>query len=119
MRGAVVGLLLLLSAAAVSAREPAESYLLHCSACHGVDGRGVPGLSPDLRELRRLYAAEGGPEYLVRVPGVAQSPAGDAELAALLNWLLGSVEGPYSAAEVGALRRQPLRDPAAARPALP
>jgi hypothetical protein len=47
----------------------------------------------------------------------------DARLAALLNWLLAEIGGgpatpPYEAAEVGALRAVPLRDPIAARAAL-
>jgi hypothetical protein len=70
-----------------------------------------------------VLAVPGGREYLARVPGVAQAPLSDVRLAALLNWLLAELGGappvsPYTAAEVGALRAAPLRDPVAARAAL-
>jgi mono/diheme cytochrome c family protein len=103
-----------------------EDYLLSCAGCHRMDGRGVPGVVPSLEETRRLAGLAGGREYLARVPGVAQAPLSDARLARLLNWVIaefGRAEdagGPqpaaYTAAEIGPLRRDPLRDPAAARP---
>jgi mono/diheme cytochrome c family protein len=101
-------------------RPPAEGYLLHCSGCHGRDGRGTPGVTPSLHDLGSLLGQPGGREYLARVPGVAQAPVGDEELAWLLNWVLdtyssGALESRYTAAEVGALRSRPIRDTVAAR----
>lgn len=109
--------------APVSETPPSEHYILHCSGCHRLDGRGVPGTTPSLRDLAGLLAVPNGRAYLSRVPGVAQAPLGNAELARLLNWVLAEWSGavpqpPYSATEVGALRRQPLRDPKTARAAL-
>jgi hypothetical protein len=60
----------------------------------------------------------GGREYLIRVPGSAQSPLDDAELAALLNWLIerfGPPEvaasfTPFTAEEVTRVRTPPLTD---------
>ncbi len=100
-----------------------ENYLLNCSGCHGRDGVGVPGTTPDLHEMGRLFAAPGGREYLARVPGIAQAPMNDVALATLLNWLLDEFGGapppiPYEASEVGRLRSRPLRDPLSARPRL-
>lgn len=100
---------------------PSEAYVLHCSGCHGRDGSGHPDFVPSLRELGALLARPGGRDYLARVPGVAQAPLDDAQLAALLNWVLHEIAStkdiePYRASEVGALRRAPLRDPVAARP---
>lgn len=100
---------------------PAETYVLHCSGCHGMDGSGHADFVPSLRDVGELLKRPGGRAYLARVPGVAQAPVGDAELAALLNWILREISGvpdaqPYGAGEVGALRRAPLRDPVAARP---
>ncbi len=97
-----------------------ESYLLHCSGCHRIDGRGVPGVAPDLREIGPLIQTEAGRAYLGSVPGVAQAPVDDEELARLLNWVLTEIAGTtpdpaYSAREVGVLRAEPLRDPVAAR----
>jgi mono/diheme cytochrome c family protein len=104
-------------------RPPAEAYVLHCSGCHGLDGRGVPGATPSLHDLARLIARPGGREYVARVPGVAQAPASDAELAELLNWVVAkfsedALAERYTPAEIGALRRSPLRDTVAARAAL-
>ncbi len=114
------------SGAANATPPVAEDYLLSCAGCHGMDGRGVPGVVPSLEQTRRLAGLTGGREYLARVPGVAQAPLSDARLARLLNWVIaefGRAEdagGPqpaaYTAAEIGPLRRAPLRDPAAARP---
>lgn len=104
-------------------RPEAESFLLHCSGCHRADGRGVPGVAPDLRQIGRLLDLDGGREYLASVPGVAQAPIGDRELARLLNWVLIEIAGRapdplYGAAEIHDLRAEPLRDPLAARKAL-
>ena len=70
-------------------------------------------------QVARYLAVPGGREYLVRVPGSSQSPLSDAELAAVLNWILqrfGPAElaagfPPYSAAEVARIRRPPLLSP--------
>ena len=113
------------SLAEVSAGAPpaSEDYLLHCSACHGPDGTGTPGVTPSLHGLASLADTPEGRRYLARVPGAAQAPLSDARLARLLNWVLARFGGgaptpPYSGAEVGPLRRDPLRDPVAARAAL-
>ena len=118
----VVWLSLMLSASADSTapRSEFESYVLHCSGCHRLDGSGVTGVAPDLREIGLLVRSRAGRAYLGRVPGVAQAPVSDRELARLLNWVLTeiaqtTVDPPYSAEEVGALRARPLRDPLAAR----
>jgi mono/diheme cytochrome c family protein len=100
-----------------------EDYVLNCSACHGLDGAGTPGVTPTLHGLARLLEAPDGRTYLARVPGVAQAPLSDARLARVLNWVLeqysgGAPEPPYTADEVGALRLEPLRDTVAARRAL-
>jgi mono/diheme cytochrome c family protein len=97
-----------------------ENYLLHCSGCHGAEGRGVPGTTPSLHELGLLLSEQGGRDYLARVPGVAQASLGDAELAKLLNWVLAEfsqarLDPPYAADELGKLRADPIRDTVAAR----
>jgi mono/diheme cytochrome c family protein len=120
-RTAVGAVLALLAAAAASAAPPTnEDYLLHCSGCHGPDGAGVPGVVPSLCELAPFLLTAAGRDYLVRVPGVAQSSLDDARLAALLNWVLREMSGvaprpAYEAREVHALRAQPLRDARAER----
>ena len=118
MRPAVL-LLLLLAASSGWATEPAEAdYMLNCQGCHLPDGSGFPARQvPDLRnQMGRFLSVPGGREFLVQVPGSAQTALNDADLARLLNWMLLRFSAaqlpanfqPYTAAEIGALRRQPL-----------
>lgn len=66
---------------------------------------------------------ERGRAFVVQVPGVATAQLPDDEIAELLNWLLVRYSEeqlpknyvPYTAAEVGALRRTPVSDPAVLR----
>jgi len=59
-----------------------------------------------------------GRQYLVRVPGSATSALDNEELAAVLNWIVAEFSGdslkagyrPYTAVEVGLLRRNPLNE---------
>ncbi|HTO68984.1 MAG TPA: cytochrome C [Myxococcota bacterium] len=124
MSATVLAAALLAAAPAEPSHTPAVDYALHCQGCHLVDGRATPGSVPALSgTVARLARTPGGREYMARVPGVAQAPLGDAELAALLNWVVqrfGPVAdfAPYGADEVGRLRAQPLVDVAAARRAL-
>ncbi len=112
-------LLLLLAANTSWATEPAEAdYMLNCQGCHLPDGSGFPSRQvPDLRnQMGRFLSVPGGREFLVQVPGSAQTALNDADLARLLNWMLLRFSAaqlpadfqPYSAAEVGPLRKQPL-----------
>jgi mono/diheme cytochrome c family protein len=126
------GLLSLLAILAVLAATRAfadaeTDYMLNCRGCHGPDGAGAPGAAPSFRgQLGRFLTVPGGREYLIRVPGTAQSELDDARTAALLNWLVRAFSAeevpadfaPYTAAEVGPARRRPLLDVWAARRAL-
>lgn len=113
---------LVLGAPIASAEIPVrESFQLHCSGCHGPDGRGDGGFVPDLHSLAPLLEAEGGREYLARVPGVAQAPIESDALAMLLNFILAEMSGvrgfePFAADEVERLRQRPLLDPVGERP---
>jgi hypothetical protein len=87
--------------------------------CHLADGAGQPGRVPSVRRSLVLFSASrAGRDFVIRVPGVAQSPLSDADTAALLNWMarnLSDLPWPagapdYSAAEVGRLRRHPLAE---------
>lgn len=117
MRAAALTFLLL--AAPVWATEPAEAdYMLNCQGCHLPEGQGFPDRQvPDLRhQMARFLSVPGGREFLVQVPGSAQTALNDADLARLLNWMLLRFSAaqmpadfqPYTAAEVGPLRKQPL-----------
>ena len=119
---------LLLVVAALLAGSPGWAsapidYMLQCQGCHLADGRGAPGKVPSLLGMARFLTVPGGRAFLVRVPGASQSPLSDAQLAAVLNWMLahfGPAESaakqpPYTAEEVTKLRRPPLVDVAAER----
>ena len=103
----------LLMASAASAQPPRIQYMIHCLGCHTMDGTGVPGKVPNLRtEMPALLHVEGGREYMVQVPGSAQAPLSDAEVAAVLNFILDEFAEvdlpsgfqPYTAEEVARLR---------------
>lgn len=104
---------LLAASATSSAQPPRIQYMIHCLGCHTMDGRGVPGKVPNLRtEMPALLHVEGGREYMVQVPGSAQAPLSDAEVAAVLNFILDEFAEvdlpadfqPYTAEEVARLR---------------
>jgi mono/diheme cytochrome c family protein len=111
----------LLAAAPPTPPAPAGEthYMLYCMGCHVADGSGAPGKVPSLRESLPILAASGaGRRYLVEVPGAAQSPLTDRELAQVLNWMLRTLSAAamtknfanFTAAEVGRYRKSPLID---------
>jgi len=117
----LVAILVIVPRIAPSEVPTPEAYQLHCSGCHGADGRGIKDSTPPLTDLADLLSRPGGREYLARVPGVAQAPIKSAALAELLNWTLRKFSNerdfkPYAEAEIAELRKHPLRDPLAARP---
>jgi hypothetical protein len=120
-RGDVVRLAVLAGAlsASLAAADPQLDYMLHCRGCHGPDGSGAPGAAPSFRgQVAKFLWVAGGREYLIRVPGTAQSELNDAHTAVLLNWILREFSPtelpadfvPYSEAEVTRRRRPPLTD---------
>ncbi|HEY2635528.1 MAG TPA: hypothetical protein VGI51_12420 [Steroidobacteraceae bacterium] len=102
---------------AARAYQPLVNYQLRCMGCHLADGSGQPGRVPSLRRSLVLFSASpAGRNYVVRVPGVAQSPLSDQDTAALLNWMarnLSDLSVPpgfvdYSEGEIHGLRDRPL-----------
>jgi hypothetical protein len=97
--------------------QPSVNYQLRCMGCHLADGSGESGRVPSIRRTLVLFSSSSeGRDYVIRVPGVAQSPLSDADTATLLNWMarsLSDVKLPpsfadYSAAEVHSARDRPL-----------
>ncbi len=95
-----------------------QNWTLNCQGCHRLDGTGSATTSPSLAgTVAKFLWVPGGREYLGRVPGVATSPLSNADLAELVNWMLWRFDRqnlpatfePYTAAEIGQLRAQPLR----------
>lgn len=100
-----------------STGDPALDYVLHCQGCHQAGGSGLPGAVPQLKDsIARIASLPGGREYVQRVPGVAQAQLDDGAVAALLNWMVSYFDAghlpadfaPFTAEEVGELRRRPL-----------
>lgn len=100
-----------------------QNWILKCQGCHRPDATGTPETTPAMAGIvAKFLHVPGGREYLARVPGVATAPIGDAELADLLNWTLYRFDGahvpadfrPYSAEEIGRLRKAPFRTEAPA-----
>lgn len=121
MRLGAVSLLaawLALAAGAPAAAETAAiNYMLHCQGCHLADGSGKPGAVPALAgSIARFARIPEGRRYLVRVPGASLSPLSDADLAAVMNYVIrrfGPAEdadaaAPFSPEEVSASRRPAL-----------
>jgi mono/diheme cytochrome c family protein len=112
-----------------TAEEPGETlYLLHCSGCHGPDGMGenradVPPLPPLVGNLLRDPQ---GRLYVVNVGGVVTSNLGNADTAAVLNWVMhafGSTTLPsnvldFDAEEVRSLRAERRADSVGLRRAI-
>ena len=118
LRTAVATLLLLLAAQALA--DVRSDYLLHCAGCHRPDGNGLPPDVPSLvGPLGRIAASPAGRDYLARVPGAAQAPLTDTELAAVLNWVLAEFNSdtlpasfaPLQGKEVARSRARVLADP--------
>lgn len=104
--------------------QPTVNYQLRCMGCHLADGSGQPGRVPSIRRSLVLFStSHEGRDYVVRVPGVAQSPLSDQDTAVLLNWMarnLSDLKLPrgftdYSAAEIHGLRDHPLAEVSAIR----
>lgn len=103
--------------------SPAQDYMLYCMGCHGPQAEGVPGKIPPLAHSLGLFMrTSAGRNYVLRVPGAANSVLSDVQLAAVLNWLAqtynaDSVAGVplFTGTEVSAVRRSPLASVLAAR----
>ena len=102
-----------------------KDYMLNCGGCHRYDGEGVArNAVPSFRNSIGLFTRlPEGREYMIRVPGAAQSQLGNAELADVLNWMVANYSPdalapdfrPFTAGEVGAARPYRFDDVVAAR----
>ena len=93
------------------------NYMLNCMGCHLADGSGASGKVPSVRgSMLILSRSTAGRRYLVQVPGAAQSPLSDLELAQVLSWMVRNLSAravpadftDFTAAEVAEYRRSPL-----------
>ncbi len=96
----------------VRAEQPAQLYMLNCWGCHRPNGEGIPGTAPPLQGAADFLKVKGGRQYLIEVPGVAQSALNDEQVAEVMNWILQTFSKeqlprdfkPYSGDEVKQLR---------------
>ena len=73
----------------INAIRAQSNYMLNCQGCHKADGTGLSGSVPSMRDfVGSFLTVAGGRDFLVQVPGSANSPLSDAALAELLNWIL-------------------------------
>jgi cytochrome c553 len=113
--------LMLLARAALAG--PAQDYMLYCMGCHGTQAQGVAGKVPPLAGmLGQFMRTPEGRNYVLRVPGAANSALSDSRLAAVLNWLDEQYRKPgdpsrppFSTEEVSAARHMPLANVLATR----
>lgn len=100
--------------------DPKSHYMIHCMGCHLADGSGQPPDVPVLDEsLGDLIQSDAGRAFLIRVPGAAQAPISDADLAGVINWMLQKYSAeslpedfvPFSEREVAQHRGNILADP--------
>lgn len=104
------------------------NYTRYCSGCHGDEGAGRPAKGvPNMRGvLGHFLRVPGGREFIVRVPGVSYTPLADADVAALMNWMLAGMAqpsvpsgtAPYTTEEVAHLRSTRMADIPGTRAAL-
>jgi mono/diheme cytochrome c family protein len=111
-------------AQAYDAARARQDWVLNCMGCHTADGSGIPGKVPALRNsLGHFVSLPEGRQFVMRVPGAANSALNDAELANVLNWLLATMNEqsrpasfkPYTAGEIAVHRRPALTDVARTR----
>jgi cytochrome c553 len=97
-----------------------SNYLERCGGCHGVQGRAFAATVPDLRDRAGWFLCDAaGRDYLSRLPNIVFSHLTDADLAALLNYVVFDLGGasapkgakPYTAVEMARARREALSIP--------
>jgi len=110
-------LLAILCGTPAFAGSAAQLYTMNCWGCHSPHAEGIPGSVPRLAHSMGyfLYLPEGR-TYLVRVPGVANSPLNDQQIADVLNWMLETFSknelpkdfAPYTVDDIRTHRPHPL-----------
>ena len=100
--------------------SPHASYVLHCSGCHTTTGEGAPeaGIPTFIDSVGNIARSDAGRTYMMHVPGVVSAGLDDAEIAAVVNYVLdawGDGAPRFSADEVTTRRAVPVGDVVAYR----
>lgn len=94
-------------------------YYEGCGGCHGLNGVSAREQIPVLRSQVGLFlCSDEGRRYIVQLPNVSFAAMDDATLAATMNFVVFKLGGnsvpegarPYSAKEIGVLRKTPLKN---------
>lgn len=102
----------------INERRALFNYQMLCQGCHVGDGRGGKDV-PNMKGLvGQFLKTSKGRDYLIRVPGSANSALNSKELAELLNWMIPYIGKssvpkefkPYTEQEVQTLREDPLME---------
>lgn len=100
-----------------SSTKAKSDYILHCSGCHGISGKGsVAGGIPTFPDsIEHIAGYENGRDYILQVPGVITTNMDDGAVAEVLNYILDewsdAPEVPkFTAEEVTLRRAKPERD---------
>lgn len=92
------------------------NYQMFCQGCHAADGTGHKSV-PELKNfMHKFMASQQGREYLVQVPGAANSVLDDEQLTEVMNWMLRNFTDssnaptwkPYEVHEISEYRQSPL-----------
>jgi len=92
------------------------NYQMLCQGCHTPDGTGGNDTPKIKGHIGHFLSTQKGREYLVRVPGSANSTLDNAQLAEVLNWIIIEMGGDsvpedmqhYTSEEVAEFRKNPL-----------
>ena len=104
------------SAQAAGLTKAKTDYMLQCQGCHRPDGTGMPPQTPNFHTHGELFMhAPEGRRYWVSVPGAANSPLTDSELANVLNYIANDIvqvkeHQMFTAEEVGEYRGTKMTD---------
>ena len=118
--GSVILMTTLFFSSIASSETPYNNYLLNCMGCHGEEGQGLEKeIVPNMQGvIGNFLKVPEGRAYLIQVPGSAQAPISNLELAQLMNYLIDNFSGdskpadftPYTEAEVTTYRKVKLID---------
>lgn len=100
----------------INAPRAKFNYQMSCQGCHTPDGTGGKDVPKIKGFIGHFLTTQPGREYLVRVPGSANSALDNEQLAEVLNWMITELGGSsvpenmkmYTAQEVAKLRKNPL-----------
>ncbi len=106
------------NAADINVARAHFNYQMFCQGCHTPDGVGGESVPRMKGYIGHFMTFPEGREFLVRVPGSANSSLDNEQLAEVLNWMIlqfgqESIPAdmkPYESDEVGRLRQNPLNE---------